>query len=121
MHQIVRAVNKLQRLLLFYVLFRTLQRALRLPVAGKLSTMALPSGPRGKPQNRTQNSPQWDYSMVYRRYSLQGMESDRLSSLGPWKMCVFSTILAFAAAYDPLSFSGLRKDHSLVRFLSVIS
>jgi hypothetical protein len=51
------------------------------------------------------------------------MESDRLSPLGPWKMYVFSTIPApapAAAAYGPLLFSGLRKDHSLVRLLSVI-
>jgi len=49
------------------------------------------------------------------------MESDGHSPLGPWKMHVFSTIPASAAAYDPLLFSGLRKDHSLVRLLFAIS
>jgi hypothetical protein len=58
--------------------------------------------------------------VVYRKYSLQGMENDWLSSLGPWKMHVFSIIPTPAAAYDPLLFSGLRKDYSLVRLLSVI-
>ena len=41
--------------------------------------------------------------MVYRKYSLQGMESDRLSPLGPWKMYVFFTIPApTSAAYASL-------------------
>lgn len=47
------------------------------------------------------------------------MESDGPSPLGPRKMYVVSTIHAFAAADDPLSISGLRKDHSLACVLSV--
>jgi hypothetical protein len=37
------------------------------------------------------------------------MESDRLAPLGPWKMYVFSTVPAPAAAYVPLFLVGSGK------------